>query len=155
MSDCPFCEIARGKRDCHLVWEGPDHLAFLAPKPRTVGMTVLITKAHHPSDALELDDETLAALVVAAKSVSRLLKFGFDDVGRVGLVLEGFGVDHVHAKLYPLHGTAMEGWKPILSGGRGRIELYRGEICSGDGPPADPAGLAALADRIRNACSSF
>ena len=37
------------------------------------------------------------------------------NVGRTGLILEGFGVDHLHAKLFPMHGTKLKRWKPILS----------------------------------------
>ena len=109
MTDCIFCRIVKGEAPCHKVWEDNDHLAFLSIEPNTPGVTVLITKAHQPSDALKLPDDVLARLTLAAKKAARRLEAAFDDVGRVGLVYEGYGIDHVHAKLFPLHGTHGQG----------------------------------------------
>lgn len=87
---------------------------FLSIEPNTPGVTVVITKHHLPSDALRLSHEQLSELTLAAKKVARRLEAAFADVGRVGLVYEEYGVDHVHAKLFPLHGTK-GAWKRILS----------------------------------------
>jgi histidine triad (HIT) family protein len=147
---CIFCDKLAGTRDLHVVWEDDRHLAFLTPFPNTAGATVVITKQHYPSYAFDLPDDILADLVVAAKIVAHLLDSAFEDVGRTSLVLEGFGVDHVHAKLYPLHGTApMDEWRPIESGIDTFFERYEGYVASNDGPRADDKDLALLAERIK------
>ncbi len=105
-----------GKAPCHKIWEDDDHLAFLSIFPNTDGFSVVIPKAHHPSYAFDLPDEVLSALMLATKRVAKQLDRAFDDVGRCGMVFEGYGVDHVHAKLIPLHGTAsLDQWRPIES----------------------------------------
>jgi len=149
MASCIFCDIAAGKAPCHKVWEDEAHLAFLSIEPNTPGVTVLITKHHLPSDALRLPDEQLAELTLAAKKVARLLEAAFADVGRVGLVYEGYGVDHVHAKLFPLHGTKGE-WKRILSGIDHTFDTYPGYISSHSAKRVPDEELAALAERIRS-----
>ena len=71
--------------------------------------------------------------------------------GRVGLIFEGFGVNHIHAKLIPMHGTAMKDWKPILSGIQTYFDEYPGYLASHDGPEQDGATLEATAETIRQA----
>lgn len=65
------------------------------------------------------------------------------------MVFEGFGVDHVHAKLYPMHGTKMEKWKPIESAQEKYFTKYEGYISSHDAARADDEYLAQLAAKIR------
>lgn len=113
---CIFCQIVRGEAPCHRIWEDDEHMAFLSIYPNTEGFSVVIPKRHYPSYAFDLPDEVLARLTLATKQVARLLDRAFDDVGRCGMFFEGFGVDHVHSKLFPMHGTAnMAEWRPIES----------------------------------------
>jgi hypothetical protein len=66
------------------------------------------------------------------------------------MVFEGFGVDHVHAKLIPMHGTAgLEHWQPIESKSTKFFERYEGYLSSHDAARADDEHLAALAAKIR------
>ncbi len=102
---CIFCDIVAGKSPCHKVWEDDEHLAFLSIFPNTKGFTVVIPKEHHSSYAFEQSDEVLSKLVIATKQVALLLDKAFDDVGRTGMFFEGYGVDHLHSKLFPMHGT--------------------------------------------------
>jgi hypothetical protein len=79
-----------------------------------------------------------------------MLNKALPDVGRTALVFEGYGVDHVHAKLFPMHGTAdMTKWKPIESKIEKYFERYEGYISSHDYERADDAVLAATAEKIR------
>lgn len=150
VSDCIFCKIAKGELPAHTIWEDEKHLAFLSIFPNTEGFSVVITKEHYPSYAFALPTEALAGLVGAAAKVAKLLDKAFDDVGRTGLIFEGFGVDHVHAKLFPMHGTKMPGWKPLHSDTGKYFEKYEGYISSHDYKRAEDAKLAALAERIRS-----
>ena len=61
-----------------------------------------------------MSDDVLSKLIIATKKVAKLLDSKLDDVGRTAMVFEGYGVDHVHAKLYPMHGTKdLKEWKKI------------------------------------------
>ena len=145
-----FCDIVAGDAPCHKVWEDEEHLAFLSIFPNTEGVTVVIPKRHYSSYAFELPDDVLAKLVVATKRVGLLLDSQLGDVGRTGMMFEGFGVDHVHAKLFPMHGTAeMAEWRPLLGNVDAYFERYLGYLSSHDGPRADDAVLETLARLIR------
>ena len=151
MEDCIFCKIAKGEAPCHKIWEDDKHLAFLSIFPNTEGFAVVITKDHNPSYAFGVDDEILKELVIAAKKVGLLIDEKLEDVGRTGMILEGFGVDHLHAKLFPMHGTAnMEDWKEIKSDINTYFEKYQGCISSHDSERADDGELAKLAEKIKD-----
>ena len=147
---CIFCDIVAGKSPCHKVWEDEYHLAFLSIFPNTEGVTVVIPKAHHSSYAFDLPDSVLSNLMLATKSVAKLLDSKLENVGRTGMVFEGFGVDHVHAKLFPMHGTAdMNKWQPIESKVNKYFDKYEGYISSHDHNRADDSELALLAKKLR------
>jgi histidine triad (HIT) family protein len=150
MIDCVFCAIAAGQAPCHKIWEDEQHLAFLSIFPNTQGFSVVITKRHYASYAFDLPDEILAGLILAAKKVARLLDRKLEDVGRTGLILEGFAVDHAHAKLFPMHGTRMSQWRRLSRPADKYFDTYEGYISSHDHRRADDADLAALARRLRS-----
>ena len=133
----------------HKIWEDKNHLAFLSIYPNTEGFSVVITKKHYPSYAFDLPDSVLTELVKATKKVARLLDSKLEDVGRTGMIFEGFGVDHIHAKLFPMHGTKMKNWKPLKSSVNKYFEKYEGYISSHDYKKEDPNRLAELAKKIR------
>ncbi|MEK7508054.1 MAG: HIT family protein [Patescibacteria group bacterium] len=150
MNDCIFCKIVKGEAPSHKIWEDDKPLAFLSIFPNTEGFSVVITKKHYPSYAFNTSDEILADLVLAAKKVAKRIDAKLPDVGRTGMIFEGFGVDHLHAKLFPMHGTAdIKKWKPARSNVDAYFEKYEGYISSHDGKRADDAKLAALAKKIR------
>lgn len=150
MEDCVFCDIVSGDVPCHRVWEDDEHLAFLDIHPNTEGCTVVITKDHYSSYAFDLPDDVLCGLTRAAKQVGRLLDERLDDVGRTGMIFEGFGVDHVHAKLVPMHGTAdMDDWERIESNTDTFFDTYPGYLSSHTAERADDEELEALAATIR------
>jgi len=147
--DCIFCKIAKGEAPCHKIWEDEKHLAFLSIFPNTEGFSVVITKEHYSSYAFALPEEVLTGLVLAVKKVALLLDNKMEDVGRTGMIFEGFGVDHIHAKLFPMHGTKIPEWKPIKSSVDKYFEQYEGYISSHDYKRADDEKLVALVKRIR------
>ena len=151
MADCIFCKIAKGEAPCHKIWEDDKHLAFLSIFPNTEGFSVVITKEHNPSYAFDNSDEVLLGLVLIAKKVGKFIDKKLSDVGRTGMILEGFGVDHLHAKLFPMHGTAnIKEWKAVKSNVNKYFEKYEGYISSHDWKRADDDKLAKLARRIIN-----
>jgi len=150
MTDCIFCKIIKKESPSHTIWEGDKYVAFLSIFPNTEGTTVVIPKVHHTSYAFDLPDEVLSGLVLATKKVAKLLDLKLEDVGRTAMVFEGFGVDHIHAKLFPMHGTAdMKKWKPIESKVDKYFDTYEGYISSHDYKRADDEQLKNLAKKIR------
>jgi len=152
---CIFCEIA-SKRIPPLgngtIWENKKYMAYLSPFPSVEGFTIVIPKKHFPSDVLAMPDNELKEFIVVAKNVAKLVEKSFNDVGRVGLIMEGTGIDHAHIKLIPMHGTGYmkKGeWKQILSGKEDFFTTYPGYLVSNDGPKADFAKLEELAKKIR------
>lgn len=149
MENCIFCNIVRGEAPAHMIWEDEKHLAFLSIFPNTEGFSVVITKEHYPSYAFDLPENVFKELVLAAKKVAKLLDSKLEDVGRTGMIFEGFGVDHVHAKLFPMHGTKSKEWRPLKSNVDTYFEKYEGYISSHDYKRADDAKLSALAKNIK------
>jgi histidine triad (HIT) family protein len=146
---CIFCAIASGEAPAHTIWESDTHMAFLSIFPNTQGFTVVIPKAHHGSYVFGEDDATIDALMRAAKEAAGILDAKLEDVGRTGLMFEGFGVDHLHAKLFPMHGTKSGTWERRSSEQKKYFEKYEGYISSHDYERADDAKLAKLAKRLR------
>jgi len=149
MTDCIFCKIAKGEAPAHKIWENEKYLAFLSIFPNTEGFSVVVTKEHYPSYAFDLPEEVLTGLVLAAQKVAELLDEKLVDVGRTGMILEGFGIDHVHAKLFPMHGTKVSKWEPIKSKVDKYFDMYEGYISSHDYKRADDEQLDALAKKIK------
>lgn len=150
MMNCIFCKIAKNEVTSHKIWEDEKHLAFLSIYPNTEGFSVVITKDHNPSYAFDNSDEVLSDLVLAAKKVGKLIDNKLPDVGRTGLIMEGFGVDHLHVKLFPMHGTKnKKEWEPIKSNVDKFFLKYEGYISSHDWNLADNNKLEDLAQKIR------
>lgn len=151
---CPFCEIAAGRMQTPGVfWENDEFIAFLSIDPNTEGFSCVIPRAHFGSDVLKMPEDVLQRFIIAAKNVAQVLEQHFEDVGRVGLMMEGTGIDHAHIKLAPLHGTEnlkRGEWQQFLSGKEFWFEKYEGWICSGGGPKADHEKLKELAEKLKN-----
>jgi len=127
-------------------------MAFLSIDPNTAGFSCVIPKNHFGSDVLKMPDDVLQRFVVAAKQVARVLEDYYADVGRVGLIMEGAGIDHAHIKLVPMHGTEKlkrGEWQQCLSGKEFWFEKYQGWISSGSGPKADREKLKELAENLK------
>ena len=150
---CIFCEIILGNiKTPGVFWEDEEFMAWLAIDPNTDGFTCVILKAHFGSDILKMPDQELQRFIVAAKSVSGILENYFEDVGRVGLIMEGTGVDHAHIKLVPMHGTEnlKKGeWKQVFSGHEFWTDKYGGWISSESGPMANSEELKNLSIEIK------
>ena len=149
MSDkCLFCEIVKGAVSSHTVWQDDEHQAFLTPFPNTRGFTVVIPRAHHPSYGFAVPEPVLTRLVSAARTVGLQIDRNLG-VKRTGMIMEGFGIDHLHIKLVPMHGINQGTWKAINSTVRTFYDSYTGMIASHDGPRMLDAELDAIARRIR------
>jgi histidine triad (HIT) family protein len=153
---CIFCEIVAGRIGAPIFWEDDSFMAWLAIDPNTEGFTCVIPKKHFGSDVLKLPDEVLQRFVIAAKKTARILESYFPDVGRVGLIMEGTGIDHAHIKLVPMHGTThlkRGEWRQFLSNREDWFDSYEGWLSSAGGPMADASHLLDLAAKLKQAQS--
>lgn len=141
--------IAAGTAPCHKIWENEKYLAFLSIFPNTEGFSVVITKEHYGSYVFDLPEDITNGLMEASRETAKLLDERLEDVGRTGLIFEGFGVDHIHAKLFPMHGTTSDNWERRSSSIDKYFQQYEGYISSHDYKRADEEELATLAKRIK------
>ncbi len=133
------------------VWEDEKHVAFLTIFPNTEGVTVVIPKEHYSSYVFDLPDQVYTDLLLATKKVGQILDKAFEDVGRTGLICEGFGVDHVHTKLFPMHGTNLPEWKPIETEQKLYFDQYPGYLSSHDYTKEEDVVLQATLEKIKRA----
>ena len=151
--ECVFCKIASGEFSTPgKFWENDEFIAFLSIDPNTEGFTCVIPKDHYGSDVLKMPNDVLQRFIIASKEVAKILEQYFADVGRVGLMMEGTGIDHAHIKLMPFHGTEnlKKGiWEQFLSGKEFWFEKYEGWISSGGGPRAKDEDLEKLAEGLK------
>ncbi|MBI5466979.1 MAG: HIT family protein [Candidatus Kerfeldbacteria bacterium] len=100
MTDCLFCRIVAGDEPRHHVWEDDEFIAILDRKPVNPGHTLIIPKAH-TNYLFALPPDTYSGLFLAARRLEPALK-RLTGAPRIGLAVEGFGVDHVHLHVIPL-----------------------------------------------------
>ena len=146
MDDCLFCRIAQKNLRSHLFWEDQDFIAILDIYPNCRGQALLLPKTHVSSDPAECDPVLLQKMMGAAQQVMERLKKTLG-VYRVACVLEGMGVNHLHLKLYPLHGLDPT-WRPHIPTERVWLDRYPGYITTHLGPAADPEELGKLANQL-------
>jgi diadenosine tetraphosphate (Ap4A) HIT family hydrolase len=150
---CIFCKIISDEiKTPGIFWENDEFIAFLSMWPNTEGFTVVVPKEHYSSNVLGMPDDKLSRFILAAKTVSKNLIKHFEDVGRVGFIIEGTGIDHAHIKLFPMHGTGhmKKGeWKQYHSKNDKFFETYEGYIASNDGPKTDEQKIRELAKKLR------
>ena len=125
-------------------------MAFLSIFPNTKGFSVVITKEHYPSHYSDMSEEVFAGLFLATRKVAKILDKKFEDVSKTGIIMEGFGVDHAHTKLFPMHGTSGS-WKKRISKLKDSSQYfkkYEGYISSHDYKRANDEELKKLAKEL-------
>lgn len=151
-NQCIFCQIASGQiKAAGKFWEDEEFMAFLSIDPNTEGFTCVIPKSHFSSDVLKLPDDLLQRFIIAAKKVATILEKHFTDIGRVGLIMEGTGIDHAHIKLVPMHGTEnlrAGRWEQVLCDKEFWFNKYEGWLSSCGGPMAREEDLKQLAEKL-------
>jgi diadenosine tetraphosphate (Ap4A) HIT family hydrolase len=147
-ANCIFCKIVKGEIPSFKIWEDKEQIAILDIFPNTKGMTLIIPKTHYDSYAFEMPEKAYSKLMLASRKIGLMLDKKLN-VARTAMVMEGMGVDHVHIKLYPMHGIDKK-FKEILSAERMYFDKYKGYISTVLGPEADKKELKKLADSLRS-----
>jgi histidine triad (HIT) family protein len=148
MNDCVFCKIASGEIPCEKIWEDKNNLAFLDGNPNTKGMTLVITKKHFDSYAFDMPDKDYERLMKATKTVAKILEKGLG-VQRVAMVMEGMGVNHIHIKIYPMHGLNFKSYRDMIHPERVFFDKYPKYITTLLGPKATPEELRKVGEEIK------
>ena len=95
-----FSRIVRGEIPSYKVAEDERFFAFLDINPLTKGHTLVVPKQE--TDYLfDLDDRTLADMIVFAKRIARKLKEKIE-CKKVAVVVLGLEVPHAHIHLIPI-----------------------------------------------------
>ncbi len=99
---CPFCAIASGQAEAHVVFEDAGTIAFLDRSPLFVGHVLLIPRAHIKT-IYEADDATLEAMARASKrlavAVSRAMEADGILVAQNNVISQS--VPHLHTHVIP------------------------------------------------------
>lgn len=98
---CVFCGIVRGDQPSRTVWEDRDFIAILTLRPMNPGHTLVIPKVHTDS-VFDLGDALYARAFEVTKILAAPLQHA-TGAARIGIVVEGFSIPHVHIHLVPLH----------------------------------------------------
>lgn len=95
-----FTRIIQGEIPCYKVAEDDDYFAFLDINPLRRGHTLIVPKQEEDY-LFDLDDETLAGMVLFAKKVAAKIKEKFP-CRKVAMVVLGLEVPHAHIHLIPI-----------------------------------------------------
>jgi histidine triad (HIT) family protein len=95
-----FTRIVQGEIPAHVILEDEDYFAFLDVFPLVEGHVLVIPK-REVDYIFELDDETLAGLIVFSKRVAKAVCKAIP-CRKVGVSVVGLEVPHAHVHLVPL-----------------------------------------------------
>ncbi len=151
--DCIFCNIVKDSSTSYVINEDKAHIAFLDLFPLVEGQTVVTTKQHHSGYYFDMPDEEYQNLLLFAKKTAKVLDKGLG-VERTMMVAQGYSIDHVHLKLFPVHEVkstkvSQESYQKMME--LIRKEWYSGFIVSMAGrEKANEADLKRIQTRVRN-----
>ena len=95
-----FTRIINGEIPCYRVAEDERFLAFLDVRPLVAGHTLVVPK-QETDYIFDLDDRTLAEMMVFAKKVAKAMKEVIE-CRRIGVAVLGLEVPHAHIHLVPM-----------------------------------------------------
>jgi histidine triad (HIT) family protein len=101
MADSVFTKIINGEIPSYKIYEDEKTFAFLDIHPIQPGQVLVVTK--NPAEVVwDLPDEDYAALWDTVKKVAARIRETFPSKKRIGVMVEGLDVPHVHVKLFPI-----------------------------------------------------
>ncbi|MFO1530357.1 MAG: HIT family protein [Kiritimatiellia bacterium] len=124
-----FTRIIQGRIPCEKIFENDRWISFLDIRPVMTGHALLVPKLE-VDYLFDLPDDLLAEMLATARPVAAAIQ-KVVPCARIGLMVAGVDVPHVHLHLMPITGG--------------------GEMDFNNARPADPARLRELAGKIRAA----
>ena len=125
-----FTRIIEGELPGRFVWRDDVCVAFLSINPLRPGHVLVVPRAE-VEHWVDLDPETWTHLTSVSRTIGAALQAAYNPA-KVGLMLAGLEVAHVHVHLVPIDG------------------VHDLDFANAD-PDPDPAELDAAAETIRNA----
>ena len=95
-----FTRIIAGELPARFVWQDEQCVAFLANRPLKPGHTLVVPR-REVDHWLDLEPDLLAHLTRVAQVLGQALQRGFRPA-KVGMMLAGLEVPHVHIHLVPI-----------------------------------------------------
>lgn len=95
-----FTRIINGEIPCFRVAEDDRFIAFLDVRPLKTGHTLVVPKKEIDY-IFDLDEETLADMMVFARKVAKAMKEVIE-CNRIGVAVLGLEVPHAHIHLIPI-----------------------------------------------------
>jgi len=145
-TNCIFCKIINNEIPSVKIWEDDRYIAILDINPNTEGVTLVLSKRHEDSYLFDLDDDIVKDIMIASKKVAKILEKGLG-VHRVAMVMEGMGINHLHIKLYPLHGID-DKFVEMWVGERKYFDKYEGYLSTQLGPEKSLDDLKKVLSKI-------
>lgn len=99
--DSIFTKIIKGEIPCHKVYEDEFSFAFMDINPIQAGHVLVVSKKQ-VANFYELNDADYQGLMNAVKKIAEKIKLVFSEKKRIGVMIEGLEVDHVHVKIFPI-----------------------------------------------------
>lgn len=99
-----FTKIINGEIPGRFVWQDDDVVAFLTIAPITPGHTLVVPR-QEIEHWLEADTDTLAKVMAVAQTIGKAQQAAFG-AKRVGVLLEGYEVPHLHVHVWPTQSPA-------------------------------------------------
>ncbi|HKU34630.1 MAG TPA: HIT family protein [Paenarthrobacter sp.] len=99
-----FTRIINGEIPGRFVWKDPDVVAFLTIAPITPGHTLVVPREEVDSWT-HASPELLGKVMDVAQKIGKVQE-GLFDAKRVGVLMEGFEVDHLHVHVWPAYSIA-------------------------------------------------
>lgn len=96
-----FTKIITREIPSNIIWENDRYIAFLDINPMRPGHTLVVPK-QEVNHLFDLDHETYHGLFDAVKYIGEAVKSA-TGAERIGLIVEGFFVPHVHVHLVPIN----------------------------------------------------
>lgn len=149
--ECIFCKIVNGEIPSAKVWESKNVIAILDKFPNTKGMTLVIPKKHLDSDIFELSKKDYKKILNDTRKIVKKLEKGLG-VKRVAMVCEGMEINHLHIKLYPLHGLKNK-FQEMTHPKKVFFEKYPGYITTQEGEEKTMDELKKVANKINKPIS--
>ncbi|YCH08218.1 HIT family protein [Arthrobacter sp. alpha11c] len=99
-----FTKIINGEIPGRFVWKDEDVVAFLTIAPITPGHTLVVPREEVDSWT-HASQELLAKVMDVAQRIGKVQEELFS-AKRVGVLMEGFEVDHLHVHIWPAYSMA-------------------------------------------------
>lgn len=125
-----FTRIIDGEVPGRFVWKDDDVVAFLTIAPITPGHTLVVPR-REIGHWLEADPDTLSTVMDVAQKIGKAQERAFG-ARRVGVLLEGYEVPHLHVHVWPTQSPA-------------DFDVKRVD------PSPDPAAMDGAAEALRGA----